>query len=146
MITPAQVYLLTRLDAFKDMITGCPMKLLAMSWGISLIVVIVLSCIYLFAGNGHYDIFEDKSAEEFAAIRETIRKWRNRTLSFMLVCMTLMPMLSAVNALAPSSKEMAAIVVIPKIANSQPLNDIAASVIDLANAWLKELKPAAPEK
>lgn len=146
MITPAQVYLLTRLDAFKDMITGCPMKLLLVSWIVSIIVVIVLSCIYLFAGNGHYDIFEGKSDEEFAAVKETIRKWRNRTLGFMLVCLTLMPAMSAVNALVPTSKEMAAIVVVPKIANSQPLNDIAASVVELANTWLKELKPPAPEK
>lgn len=146
MITPTQVYLLTRLDAFKGMITGTPMNMLIASWLGSIVIMVVLSCIYMFAGNGSYDLFEGKSDEEFATIRETLRKWRNRTLGFMLVCMTLMPALSAVNALAPTSKEMAAIVVIPKIANSQPLSDIAASVVDLANAWLKELKPAAPEK
>jgi hypothetical protein len=146
MITPTQIYLLTRLDAFKDMITGAPMNILIASGIVSTLIVIVLSCIYLFAGNGNYDIFEGKSDEEFATTRETIRKWRNRTLGFMLVCMAIGPALSAINALTPTSKEMAAIVVIPKIANSQPLNDIAANVVDLANAWLKELKPAAPEK
>lgn len=146
MITPTQIYLLTRLDAFKDMITGAPMNMLIASCLVSTLIVIILSCFYLFAGNGSYDIFEGKSDEEFAATRETIRKWRNRTLGFMLVCMAIGPMLSAINALTPTSKEMAAIVVIPKIANSQPLSDIAANVVDLANAWLKELKPAAPEK
>jgi hypothetical protein len=146
MITPAQVYLLTRLDAFKDMITGAPMNILIASGLVSTLIMIILSCIYMFAGNGSYDIFEGKSDEEFAAIRETLRKWRNRTIGFMLACMALVPALSAVNALVPTSKEMAAIVVVPKIANSQPLNDIAASVVDLANAWLKELKPATPEK
>lgn len=146
MITPTQIYLLTRLDAFKDMLTGAPMRILIASWLISAAIMIVLSCTYMFAGNGPYDIFAGKSDEEFATIRETIRKWRNRTLGFMLVCMALMPALSTVNTLAPTSKEMAAIIVIPKIANSQPLNDIAADVVDLANAWLKELKPPAPEK
>lgn len=146
MITPAQIYLLTRLDAFKDMITGAPMRLLIASWLVSAVIAIALSCLYMFAGNGSYDIFEGKSDEEFATTRETLRKWRNRTLGFMLVCMTLMPTLSAVNALTPTSKEMAAIVVIPKIANSQPLSDIAVNIVDLANAWLKELKPPAPEK
>lgn len=146
MITPTQIYLLTRLDAFKGMITGTPTNILIALGFASTVIVIALSCLYMFAGNGSYDIFEGKSDEEFAAAKETIRKWRNRTLGFMLVCMTLLPALSAVNALTPTSKEMAAIVVIPKIANSQPLSDIAANVVDLANAWLEELKPAAPEK
>mgnify|MGYP003310854444 CR=1 FL=1 len=146
MITPTQIYLLTRLDAFKGMIMGTPMNILIASLFVSTVIVIVLSCFYLFAGNGSYDLFEGKSDEEFAATRETLRKWRNRTLGFMLVCMTLMPAMSAVNALMPTSKEMAAIVVIPKIANSQPLSDIAVNIVDLANAWLKELKPAPPEK
>lgn len=146
MITPTQIYLLTRLDAFKDMITGAPMNILIASCIVSTLIVIVLSCIYLFAGNGSYDIFDGKSDEEFATTRETIRKWRNRTLGFLLVCMAVGPTLSAVNALMPTSKEMAAIVVVPKIANSQPLSDITASIVDLANAWLKELKPPAPEK
>ena len=146
MITPTQIYRLTRLEAFKGMITGTPMNILITSWLVSTVIVVALSCIYMFAGNGNYDIFEGKSDEEFATTKETIRKWRNRVLCFMLVCMTLMPALSAVNALMPTSKEMAAIVVIPKIANSQPLSDIATSIVDLANAWLKELKPATPEK
>lgn len=146
MITPIQIYLLTRLDAFKDMITGAPMNILIASWLVSFVIMVTLSCFYMFAGNGRYDLFEDKSDEEFATIRETLRKWRNYTLGFMLVCMTLTPALSAGNALMPTSKEMAAIVVIPKIANSQPLSDIAANVVDLANAWLKELKPDIPEK
>ena len=48
---------------------------------------------------------------------------------------------SSVSALIPSSKEMAAIVVIPKVANSQPVQDIGQGIVDLAKDWMIELAP-----
>lgn len=41
----------------------------------------------------------------------------------------------------PSTKETAAIIVIPKIANSQEVKDISAGIVELAKEWIVELKP-----
>lgn len=46
--------------------------------------------------------------------------------------------------LVPSSKEMAAIMVIPKIANNEDVQGLGESLVDLAESWMNELKPPAP--
>lgn len=48
--------------------------------------------------------------------------------------------------LTPSTKELAAIVVIPKIANSETVQGIGREVVYLARAWLNELKPESGKK
>lgn len=48
--------------------------------------------------------------------------------------------------LIPSTKQMAAIIVVPKIANSEvvaEMGDTAKELVGLAKAWLVELKPKA---
>ena len=42
----------------------------------------------------------------------------------------------------PTTKEMAAILVVPKIVNNQKVQAMPDKVLDLANAWLEKLKPA----
>ena len=42
----------------------------------------------------------------------------------------------------PSTKEMAAIYVVPKIANSQTVKELGDGVVTLAREWLEELRPA----
>ena len=42
----------------------------------------------------------------------------------------------------PSTREMAAIYVVPKIANSQTVKDLGEGVVTLAREWLEELRPA----
>lgn len=46
-----------------------------------------------------------------------------------------------VASFVPSTKEMAAIIVIPRIANSQTVKEIGTSVVDLAKEWIEELHP-----
>ena len=41
----------------------------------------------------------------------------------------------------PTTKEMAAIYVVPKIANSQTVKDLGEGVVTLAREWLEELRP-----
>ena len=43
--------------------------------------------------------------------------------------------------LIPSTREMAAIYVVPKIANSQTVKDLGEGVVTLAREWLEELRP-----
>jgi hypothetical protein len=45
----------------------------------------------------------------------------------------------------PTTKELAAILILPKIANSQDVQAIGQGVVDLAKEWLVELKPKAKD-
>lgn len=63
-----------------------------------------------------------------------------------VVCFALSVTADIVRAAIPTNKEMAAIIVVPAVANSEPLNEMAGNIVELANAWLKELAPAAKEK
>jgi hypothetical protein len=43
--------------------------------------------------------------------------------------------------LVPTTKEMAAILILPKIANNETVQDLGMDLVDLSKAWLKELHP-----
>lgn len=49
---------------------------------------------------------------------------------------------AAMCVFVPSTKEMAAIYVIPKIASSQTVKDLGEGVVTLAREWIEELRPA----
>lgn len=44
-------------------------------------------------------------------------------------------------AFIPSTKEMAAIIVLPKIVNNEKVQDAGNKLFDLAVEWLEDLKP-----
>jgi predicted MFS family arabinose efflux permease len=48
-------------------------------------------------------------------------------------------------AFTPSTKQMAAIMIVPKIANSEKVQTIGNKVYDLAVEWMNELKPTKKE-
>lgn len=50
--------------------------------------------------------------------------------------------LAVLTALTPSTKEVAAILVLPRIANSAEMQQLGGEVLGLAHEWLEELKPA----
>lgn len=56
-----------------------------------------------------------------------------------LFCISLSCIL--VEALIPSTKQMAAIVVLPKIVNNAQVQALPNKLLDLSTAWLEELKP-----
>ena len=43
--------------------------------------------------------------------------------------------------LTPTTKELAAMIVIPKVANSESVQQLGGGIVDLANQWLVELAP-----
>jgi Trk-type K+ transport system membrane component len=49
-------------------------------------------------------------------------------------------------ALIPSTKQMAAIMIVPKIANNEKVQTIGNRVYDLAVEWMEELKPNKRER
>lgn len=47
----------------------------------------------------------------------------------------------AVTCLVPSQKEIAAIYIIPKVINNEDISKLPSNLAELANEWIKELKP-----
>lgn len=43
--------------------------------------------------------------------------------------------------LTPNTKQMAAILILPKIANNEQVQEIPGKLLDLADDWIEELKP-----
>jgi len=51
-----------------------------------------------------------------------------------------------IGILMPSTKEMSAIIIVPKIVNNEEIQKIPNKIIGIANEWLDELKPNKAEK
>ena len=51
----------------------------------------------------------------------------------------------ATSVFVPSTKTIAAIYVVPKIANSETVHELGKGVVTLAREWLEELRPAKKE-
>ena len=49
--------------------------------------------------------------------------------------------LGAVTVLTPSTKQMAAILVIPAIVNNEGVQEVGGELVDLAREWMRELRP-----
>ena len=49
---------------------------------------------------------------------------------------------TVVNLFVPSTKEMAAIIIIPKVANSEKIENIGNGLYNLALEWMEELRPS----
>ena len=47
----------------------------------------------------------------------------------------------AISVFLPTTKQMAVIIVAPKIVNNEAIQTIPGKLVDLSNAWLDELKP-----
>ena len=124
MITGWEIYWFTRLDPLKGL-TGSTAVM-------GLVVSVLMFLLYpMFC-----DIFD----------RDDGRRKKSLTLTARLqIAVFSTAVLSAFTyALTPTTREMAAIKVIPMIANSesmQKLGDVGDNMLDLANEWLRELKP-----
>jgi hypothetical protein len=96
---------------------------------------------YFFAGNGTYDIFSGKNNKEFQSIRTTLWKWRGTCIKSSIVSVVIAIAMGLAVDLIPSTKQMAAIMIVPKIANSEKVQTIGNKVYDLAVEWMEELRP-----
>lgn len=117
MITPWNLYWITRLDGIKDFIHG----------------LTGITALLLFTGA--------VAIGAYCGCRE---KWP-RTSIIEIVCLVLLAFASgvtgnAVETLVPTTKEMATIVVLPRIANSETVQEIGNDVKALAKEWVLKLK------
>lgn len=119
-ITPMQIYWLTRLDHVHTVLAvTC--------------VLLVLSTIGILVAGG---IMQDCSFTEETNKRG--RKFVGRT-PFMAAAFVVALL---VNALVPTTREMAAILIVPRIANSEKVQTVGNQLYDLAVEWMEELRPA----
>lgn len=140
-VTPMQMYGLVKLDDIRNLLVGlaCLPTFIII---IGLTGAIVFTIMYFFAGNGTYDIFSGKSNEEFQSIRTTLWKWRGTCIKSGIISVVIAIVIGIAIDLIPSTKQMAAILIVPKIANSEKVQTIGNKVYDLATAWMEELKPS----
>ena len=144
MITPSMIYWMTRCDSIRAFFLN--------NFGIgvvlflSLVVMLVSFIIGRFAGNGSYEIFSGMSDDEYLKHKATFQKISRRSLYLNLFLLTLVFTFNLVGSFVPTTKEMCAIAVIPRIANSESVQDIGQGIVDLAKDWLKELRPNKGDK
>lgn len=141
MITQSAIYWLTRLDAIKVFISNNICNTLFFTAFMLFIVACTLLGFGTLAGNGPYGLFSDKSKEEFKELQTKFQTLAKRLGKWFAIAVAGILVASAINTLLPSSKEMAAIIVIPKIANSESVQSVGDGIVDLAKDWLQELHP-----
>lgn len=120
-ITPFTVYLISRLTPLHN-VAEATAVISAIVSGFSLIVLFVTTA---------EDGWEDGVP---AALRRFVR-W---PIALALVSLV-------VSVLTPTTKDAAAMIVLPRIANSQSVQELGDTVVELAKAWCEEFKPKKAE-
>ena len=143
MITTTQMYWLTRCDPIKEFLVSLDRGSIALA-GLCAVVALLPAAVAIFAGNDSYEMFSGMDDASFDKLKGSMRKWAKR-LGLLCAALWIVSVTAAtVAALTPTTKEMAAIMVIPKVANSKVVSDIsgaASEMITIARDWLKELAP-----
>lgn len=121
-MTSWDIYWLTRMDYLQQLM---------------FILAIILGVLSLVAGI----IFVAAKAESYDEESEGV----NISKKIMTISIPATLVLMSIASLLPSTKELAAIIIIPKIANAietnQQIKKIPENLITLANDWIKELGP-----
>ena len=131
-ITPSMIYWLTRLDEFCFLL------------GIVFVCIVIVALANVIGG---FIAIDSASTDQLYNRKEMLAEDNydikvrfGRAVKFALVAL----LVGVVNSFIPSTKQAAAIIVIPKIANSEivaEMGDTAKELVGLAKAWLIELKP-----
>ena len=116
MITTSQMYWLTRLAAINSI--GAILLFIGI---IALIVVGIFAIIS----------FVDPEFEKGAVLVRTV---------WLRICLPVVLIGAAVVMFVPTAKEMAAIIVVPRIANNEKVQDVGNEIYGLAVQWLKDLR------
>lgn len=131
-ITPSMIYWLTRLDEFSFML------------GTVFVCIVIVALMNVVGGFIAMDSASTDQSynrpELLAEDKHNIKVRFGRAVKLALVAL----FVSVVNSFVPSTKQAAAIIIIPKIANSEivaEMGDTAKELVVLAKSWLIELKP-----
>lgn len=116
-ITPSTIYWLTRLDYI------C---------GFFIAATIILPLVLLFLLFIAFVAKMECEDDSFQKCSQFTRK-----------CSVALLIAIAGAILTPNTKEVAAMIVIPKIANSETVQGLGKGIVELAHEWIRELKPNA---
>lgn len=144
MITSTQIYWITRCSPVREFLAGIDHCSACLA-GVCAVVAAVLAYVAVFASNGQYGLFSYMDDTAFHKLRGTARKWTIRLGAACVALWFVGATASVAAALTPTTKEMAAIMVIPRIADSKVVSDIsgaAGEIVTIARDWLKELASA----
>lgn len=119
-ITPFTIYLITRADHLKEFLFN--FVNFAMFVGIAGAVVVLISLATEDLGG----------IKKFSDLSKKLFKWW----AWIIVPMMFL------NFFIPTTKEIAAIIIIPVIANNQETRGLGEEIPKLAREWLEELKPS----
>lgn len=115
MVTTAQMYWLTRLDAIETL----SIVMATLGLVVTVIATILYAC-----------CFSEMEEGERRVVKNILR-----------VSATALAIGIAIGVFVPNTKDMAAIMVVPRIANSESLTGMADGIKTLATEWLEELRP-----
>lgn len=125
MITPTQMYWLVKLDDMRHVLS-CIMWLPIV---LAVVIGVMAFAIFMMTIDGD---------------RETKKEAVSDIARLAILCVSMLLIVVALQvavAFVPSTKQMAAIIVVPKIANSEKVQTVGNQLYDLAVEWMNELKP-----
>jgi hypothetical protein len=130
-MTSFNIYWLVKLDDIRSMLNGEGLLLL--------VVLITLASMVMWV----FHLGNNSSEDSFSrAIVKSIM-WPRRVLTMVSIFAILVITLG--QALIPSTKQMAVIIVVPKIVNSaianEELKKLPGKLIELSGEWMEELRP-----
>lgn len=140
MTTTTQMYWLTRLDSIKWTLDGFTTVFVFVTLVLVFIAVLTYS-IGTFTSNGTSDAFYGKTDDELKSIQARLRRVSARCAVAAFLLLSTDVAASILNALLPSTREIAAILIVPRIANSEKVQQADNKLYDLAVEWMDELRP-----
>ena len=140
MITTTQMYWLTRLDPVRELL-NCIGSCFIFFVLMLAIVAILAFCLGTFTGNRAFEMFSSKSDEELEVIHTRLRRISRLSAAFGCAALTVTVICPVLNSFIPTTREAAAIVMVPAIANSEKIQTVGNRLYELAVQWMDELRP-----
>ena len=126
-MTTLQMYLLLKLDTLKSFVDF-------FGW-FGGICLVVLTIFYMVLKT--YVIVDSNKDREDYEESITVMNMVKPFLKLWYLCAFLIILSISV----PTTKQMAAIIIVPKVVNNEQVQEIPNKILDLATEWLEELKP-----
>lgn len=117
MIKPTTIYLITRLDAIQFAVTIAAVILFTI-----VLLGLVATVVHEEEASAHVDV-------------ASLKKYVTKMWMAFLLCVLILVAL-------PSTNEMAAILVLPRIANSQNVQLLGDDCVKFAHAWMQSILPS----
>ena len=140
MITTTQMYWLTRLDSIKGTLDGFT-PVFVLGTVVLVVIAILAYCLGTFTGNSAYDMFSGRTNDELKSVHARLRRVSARCAIAIFLLFSAIGAIGVLDALLPSTREMAAIIMVPAVVNNEKVQTVGNKLYDLAVEWLETLKP-----